>query len=94
VEFVALEITYIEPALLTGSGVKILDYFGADIRVTTPVRTVVDMFRFRSRVGLEAALETLQAYVQRATTFDELLAEARRLKVDKVMKPYLEALLA
>jgi predicted transcriptional regulator of viral defense system len=93
VDFVALEITYVDPALLTGSAVQILDYFGADIRVTTPVRTVVDMFRFRSRVGLEAALETLQAYVQRNRTFDALMAEAGRLKVDKVMKPYLEALL-
>lgn len=93
-EFVTLEIAYVEPALLTESAVQVEDYFGADIRVTSPARTVVDMFRFRSRVGLEPALEVFQAYVRRANTLDELLDEARRVKVDKVMAPYLEAFLA
>lgn len=93
-EFVTLEIAYVEPALLTGSAVQVEDYFGADIRVTSPARTVVDMFRFRSRVGLEASLEVLRAYVRRRSTVDALLDEARRVKVDKAMAPYLEAFLA
>ena len=93
-DFVVLEIAYVEPALLTGSAVRVEDYFGADIRVTSPARTVVDMFRFRGRVGLEVALEVLQAYVRRTNTLDALLDEARRVKVDKVMAPYLEAFLA
>lgn len=94
VDFVALEIIYVEPALLTGSAVQVEDYFGAEIRVTNPARTVVDMFRFRRRVGLEAALEVLRIYVQRTSTLDALLTEARRLSMDKVMAPYLEMLLA
>lgn len=52
------------------------------------------MFRFRSRVGLEAALEVLRAYVDRNSTLDALLDQARRVKMDKVMMPYLKAFLA
>jgi len=93
-EIVTLAIAYVEPALLTGSAVQVEDYFGADIRVTSPERTAVDMFRFRRRVGLEAALEVLRTYLNRNSTLDALLDEARRIKVDKAMMPYLSAFLA
>ncbi len=40
-------------------GVEDTHFEGVPARITTPARTVVDCFRFRSKVGLEPALEAL-----------------------------------
>ena len=94
VDFVRLEIAYASPAIVTPSAVESHDYFGADIRVTTPSRTVVDMFRFRNRVGLELAVEGLRNYVSRSQDFSDLLYQAKLLRVSRVLAPYLQALAA
>ena len=40
-------------------GVVAAEFEGVAARITTPARTVVDCFRFRSKIGLEPALEAL-----------------------------------
>lgn len=40
-------------------GVVDTEFEGVPAKVTTPARTVVDCFRFRSKIGLEPALEAL-----------------------------------
>ena len=40
-------------------GVEDTEFEGVPTRITTPARTVVDCFRFRSKIGLEPALEAL-----------------------------------
>ena len=40
-------------------GVVETEFEGVPARITTPARTVVDCFRFRSRVGLDAATEAV-----------------------------------
>lgn len=47
------------------------------------------MFRFRNRVGLELALETLHAYATRERDFGSLLYQPKQLHVDNVLAPYL-----
>ncbi len=39
---------------------------GVSVRLTSPAKTVTDCFRFRSTVGLEAALEALKDFMRRA----------------------------
>jgi len=70
------------------------DYFGAEIRVTNLEKTVVGMFQYRSRVGLEMALEALRTYVDRSSHYGELMGMAELNAVSTVMRPYLEAHLA
>lgn len=73
-------------------GVEVHELEGVEVRVTAPAKTVADCFRFRSRVGLDVAIEALRAYLrQRAGTIDELDAAAKVCRVDRVMRPYLEA---
>ena len=40
-------------------GVVAAEFEGVATKITTPARTVVDCFRFRSKIGLEPALEAL-----------------------------------
>jgi predicted transcriptional regulator of viral defense system len=66
---------------------------GVVVRVTTPARTVADCFKYRSKVGLDVALEALRDVLRgRKATMDELWAAARAYRMVNVMRPYLEAL--
>lgn len=90
---VAIETVYMKDELLSGV-VEKQDYFGAEIRVTDLEKTVVDMFRYRSRVGLELALEALRAYVDRSSHYGGLMRVAGVNGVSTVIRPYLTALLS
>ena len=65
---------------------------GAMIKVYSPAKTVADMFKFRNKLGTDLALEALrEVWRLRTATVAELDAAARVCRVDKIMKPYLEA---
>lgn len=53
-----VRVTRFSAASLT-YGVVDTTFAGVPARITTPARTVVDCFRFRSKIGLEPALEAL-----------------------------------
>src|SRR4051812_21807202 len=54
-------------------------------------RTVADCFRFRNKVGLDVALEALtEAWRSKRLKLDELNRIAKKLRVQRVMQPYLE----
>lgn len=64
------------------------------IKIYTPARTVVDCFRFRAQIGLDIALEALrETWRTQKSTMDELTEIARALRMQKVMEPYLEAII-
>jgi len=61
------------------------------VRVYSVARTVVDCFRFRNTVGLDVALEALtEAWRSKRLKMDELNRIAKRLRIQRVMQPYLE----
>lgn len=64
------------------------------VRVYSLEKSVADSFKFRRKIGLDVALEALKLYRQHQS-FDvsKLLYYARICRVEKVMRPYLEALL-
>ena len=74
-------------------GTLVHDVEGVRVRVTSPARTVADCFLYRSKIGLEVAIEALRDYRRlRKGTIDELWAAARFRRVRTVIRPYLEAL--
>jgi len=74
-------------------GVESVEIDGTTIRVTNVAKTVADCFKFRSKVGLDVALEALrEARRARRATIDELWKFAQVDRVVNVMRPYLEAL--
>ena len=66
---------------------------GQTVKVTSVARTVADCFRFRNKVGMDVALEALvEARRSRRLDLNELHRIAKALRVDRVMRPYLEML--
>jgi len=65
---------------------------GQVVRIYSLARTVADCFRFRNKVGLDVALEALtEAWRSKRLKLDELNRIAKKLRVHRVMQPYLEA---
>jgi predicted transcriptional regulator of viral defense system len=89
-----VRVTRIAPALFD-LGIEEHRIEGEVVRVYSVVRTVVDCFRFRNRLGLDIALEALiEARRSRRLDLNELDRVAKALRVDRVMRPYLEMLVA
>lgn len=83
---------FTEPAFSAGIENHKID--GVRVRVYSPEKTIADSFKYRNKVGLDVALEALKLYCRkRKTSVEELLRYAAICRVEKVMRPYLEALL-
>ena len=74
------------------SGVERRRIDGVVVRVTEVAKTVADCFKFRNKVGLDVALESLrEARRSGKASADELWRYARVNRVTNVMRPYLDA---
>lgn len=68
---------------------------GREVRIYSIPKTVADCFKHRNRIGLEVALEALtDAWRQRRLSLAELNEFAAIDRVQRVMQPYVEALIA
>lgn len=68
---------------------------GHDVPVYGVAKTLADTFKFRNKIGLEVALEALrESWRERRFTIDELDRFAEICRVDHVIRPYVEALVA
>lgn len=73
------------------AGVVDAEIDGVPVKITSPVRTVVDCFRFRNKIGLDVALEALKEGVRKKLfTADDLVKMAQQCRIFAVMKPYME----
>jgi predicted transcriptional regulator of viral defense system len=76
------------------AGVVKVKIDGVSVPVFDLEKTVVDCFRFRSRIGLDVALEAIREYVRRPRrNVERLLHYAAIDRVKATIRPYLEALL-
>jgi predicted transcriptional regulator of viral defense system len=67
---------------------------GMPMRIYGVEKTLADCFKYRNKIGLDTAVEALKRYVSsRRVDVDKLMTYARICRVEKVMRPYLEALL-
>ncbi len=74
-------------------GVQQRSILGVPVRITSPARTVVDCFRYRSKLGLDVALEALREAIRsHIATVDEIVRSAEVCRARTVMRAYLEAL--
>lgn len=68
---------------------------GQAVRVYGIAKTIADCFKYRNKIGLGVALEALrEAWRARRFTMDQMDRYARICRVERVMRPYLEALVA
>lgn len=92
IDTVALRVVRVSGAALT-SGIDEHRIEGVIVRVTGPARTVVDCFKFRSKIGVDVAVEALRDYRRlRKGTADELWVQAERLRMARVLRPYWDSL--
>jgi predicted transcriptional regulator of viral defense system len=85
-----LRVVNIAPALFD-LGVEVHRIEGQSVKIYNVTRTVADCFRFRNTVGLDVALEALSdAWRSKRLKMDELNRIAKKLRVQRVMQPYLE----
>lgn len=75
-------------------GIEQHDVDGIALKVYSPEKTLADCFKYRNKIGLDVVLEALKFYRQRKRfQVDELMRYARVCRVEKIMRPYVEALL-
>jgi len=63
-------------------------------RIYSPEKTIADCFKYRNKIGLDTAIEALKLYRKKKRfKSEDLLQVAQVCRVEKVIRPYLEALL-
>jgi hypothetical protein len=68
---------------------------GVPVRIYSPEKTLADCFKYRNKIGLDVAIEALRTYRERLSkvNLQSLAAYARINRVQRVIRPYLEAIL-
>lgn len=75
-------------------GVEVHELDDAKVRIFSPEKTLADCFKYRNKIGLEIAMEALKLYRnRRRVKVDLLLRYAAACRVERIMRPYIEAIL-
>ena len=75
------------------AGIETRQVEGRPIKVYSVAKTIADCFKYRNKIGLDVALEALrEAWRERRTTLAEIERYAAICRVQRVIRPYLEAL--
>jgi predicted transcriptional regulator of viral defense system len=74
------------------AGIETHNIDGVAVRIYNPEKTLADCFKYRSKIGMEVVLEALRAYRRRHRGFGRVLEYAKVCRVERGMRPYLEAL--
>jgi len=74
------------------AGIEEHEIDGASVKIYDAEKTLVDCFKYRNKIGMDVVLEALKNYKARKKhNYGRLLEYAKICRVDKVMRPYLEA---
>jgi predicted transcriptional regulator of viral defense system len=74
------------------AGIEVHQRDGVNIRIYSREKTIADCFKYRNKIGLDVALEALKEALSRGSRIDTLLEFAKIDRVEKTLRPYLEAL--
>lgn len=75
-------------------GIEVHRIMEQDVRIYNASKTVIDCFRWRNAVGIDVALDAARTYLKRRDASPSRLMDYARLcNVEKLVTPYLEAML-
>ena len=75
------------------SGIDKHNIDGVDVNIYSKEKTVADCFKFRNKIGQDVAIEALKEYLRGPDRdIEKLLHYARIDRVEKVLRPYIEAI--
>ena len=73
-------------------GTQELEMDGHHVRMYSAEKSIADAFKYRNKIGLDVAIEALKFWRERqGVSFEQLLTQARVCRVERVIRPYLEA---
>lgn len=82
------------PASCFREGIETHRIMEQEVRIYNAPKTVIDCFRWRNTVGMDVALEAARSYLkQRGASPSKLMEYAKLCKVEKLVSPYLEAII-
>jgi predicted transcriptional regulator of viral defense system len=84
---------YSEPSFSAGIDVAKID--SVPVRIYSPEKTIADRFKYRNKIGIDVAIEALRNHRERKRKpdFQALSMFAKINRVERIMRPYLEAIL-
>ena len=75
------------------SGIEEHRMDGVTVKIYSPEKTIADCFKFRNSLGMDVVLEALKLYKSRKEfNLGKLLEYGKICRVERVMRPYLEAI--
>lgn len=75
------------------SGIEEHQIDGVTVKVYSTEKTLADCFKFRNKIGMDVVLEAFKLHKSRKKfNLSEILKQAKICRVEKVMRPYLEAI--
>lgn len=84
-------VRFSKSTLLAGVEEHLLE--GVNVRIFNPAKTIADCFKFRNKIGLDVAIESLRECRRRKLcTIDQIWEYAGICRVQNVIRPYLESL--
>lgn len=76
------------------AGIEIQNLDGVDVKIYSLEKTLTDCFKYKSKIGIEIAIEALKDYMKNyPPKIDKIIEYAKINRVEKIMRPYLEAVL-
>ncbi|HXW92292.1 MAG TPA: type IV toxin-antitoxin system AbiEi family antitoxin domain-containing protein [Terriglobales bacterium] len=77
------------------AGIDVITVDRVSVRIYSPEKTIADCFKYRNKIGIDVAVEALRNYREkiRRLPVSKLLEYARICRVERVMRPYLEAVI-
>jgi predicted transcriptional regulator of viral defense system len=93
VDYPPVRVFRFSPApFVAGSETHRLD--GVPVRIYSREKTLADCFKYRNTIGLDTAIEAVRLYRQQGrVNVTRLLEFAKICRVERIIRPYLEALL-
>ena len=97
VDYPPLELIYLTDRMFH-EGIEEHKTAGGAIRIYSVAKTVVDCFRFRTKVRVDVAVEALRETIHSrrryGVTIGQISEMARKCRAGEIMRPYLEAMIA
>ena len=77
------------------AGIDVITVDRVSVRIYSPEKTIADCFKYRNKIGIDVAVEAPRNYREkvRKLLVNKLLEYARICRVERVMRPYLEAVI-
>jgi predicted transcriptional regulator of viral defense system len=93
-QYPPIKVFYFSPSNYE-TGIKTMHTETGNFKIFDIEKTIVDCFRYRNRLGEDVAVEGLKNYLNRKDAdLNRLFFYARKGRMYRIIKPYIEALMA